>query len=453
MSGADSEQRSWRSGLSFVLAITGAAVGLGNIWRFPYMAGEHGGSAFLLLYACFVLCLGLPIMAAEIMIGRAGGRAPLQSLRLLAAHGGGSTRWGGIALWGGATLLLVLSFYSVVAGWALDYTLQAFSGRLADRSPEAIGAAFDALLADPWRVTADHTLFMIMTLGVVVAGVRRGIARLNNWLVPLLYGLLVALVIMVAIMTDGVMPALRWLLTPDFSRLDGGVVLNAMGHAFFTLATGACALMAYGAGMPARQRILPLVFTVAVLDVLVALLAGVAIFAVVFDQGMEVAQGPGLVFVTLPIAFAQWPGGALWLGAFMGVLVVATWTSSINMAEPLVAMLEDAGWSRRRAAWLIGGTAWALGLLSALSFSVLAGVRPLEGMSLFDVMTALPTDIMMPIGGLLIALFAAWRLDRDQAFHALAAGPSGFAVWRGMTRFSAIPLLAVVLVAGLLSGG
>ncbi|WP_233350222.1 sodium-dependent transporter [Kushneria phosphatilytica] len=453
MSEQETAQRGWTSGLSFILAVTGAAVGLGNIWRFPYMAGEHGGSAFLLLYAGFVLCLGLPIMAAEIMIGRAGGRAPLQSMRWLAERSGVSPRWGWVAFWGGATLLMVLSFYSVVAGWALDYTVQSLSGQLAGRSPEAIGRAFDALLASPWRVVADHTLFMIMTLGVVAAGVRSGIVRLNNWLVPLLYVLLIALVIMVAFMTDGVLPALRWLLTPDFSQINGSVVLNAMGHAFFTLATGACSLMAYGAGMPARQRVLPVVFTVAVLDVLVALLAGVAIFAVVFDQHMTVSQGPGLVFVTLPIAFAEWPGGSLWLGAFMGVLVVATWTSSINMAEPLVAMLEDAGWRRRRAAWMVGGSAWALGLLSALSFSVLAGVRPLAGMSLFDVMTALPTDIMMPIGGLLIALFAAWRLERGRAFKGLGAGPLGFAVWRGVTRFSAIPLLAVVFIATLVTAG
>ncbi|WP_189515972.1 sodium-dependent transporter [Kushneria pakistanensis] len=438
----------WGSRRAFIIAVTGAAVGLGNIWRFPWMVGENGGSVFLLLYVAFVLLLGLPVMVAEILIGRAGRRTPMQALAFLAQEAGGSRHWRLLGLLGGITLFLILSFYAVVSGWSLEYLVDAFSGDFASRSPQEIGAAFDAFLASPGRVIINQTLFMVLTMSVVAFGVGSGLERLNNLLMPLLYLLLVVLVGYAAT-TTGFGTALRWLFWPDPQAITFMVVLNAMGHAFFTLAVGAGALMAYGAYMPEGQSVPRAVVTVALLDILVALLAGIAIFSIVFSQGMDPASGPGLMFVTLPVAFSQLPGGALWLGSFFILLLIATWTSSINLAEPMVAMLHSAGLRRVTSALLIGSGVWLVGLPSALSFSWLSDVQPIGGMTFFDLATTIPTDILLPVGGLLIAFFAVWVMDAPRAVQALSSNERFFVIWRQVTRWIAIPLLTLVLVGAM----
>ena len=363
----------WGSRRAFILAVTGAAVGLGNIWRFPYMTGENGGAAFLLLYVAFVMVLGLPIMMAEILVGRAGRRGPMQSLAHLARHAGVSPHWRWLGLFGAITVFFILSFYSVVSGWSIEYLIESVNGNFSGRTPAEIGASFEAFLADPLRMTFNHTLFMLLTMSVVAAGISGGLERLNNLLMPLLYILLVVLA-GYAVTTDGFGTAMTWLFAPDLDAITLSVVLNAMGHAFFTLAVGACALMAYGAYMPDHQSLPRAVMAVAVLDITVALLAGIAIFSVVFSQGMDPGEGPGLMFVTLPIAFSDLPGGSLWLGVFFLLLLLATWTSSINLAEPMVAIFTDAGLKRGKATALIGTLVWMVGLLSVFSFSTLSEV-------------------------------------------------------------------------------
>lgn len=227
------------------------------------------------------------------------------------------------------------------------------------------------------------------------------------------------------------------------------VVLNAMGHAFFTLAVGACALMAYGAYMPDHQSLPRAVLAVAVLDIAVALLAGIAIFSVVFSQGMDPGEGPGLMFVTLPIAFSDLPGGPLWLGVFFLLLLLATWTSSINLAEPMVAIVTDAGLKRGKATALIGTLVWMVGLLSVFSFSTLSEVTWFADMNFFELVTTVPPEMFLPIGGLLIAIFAAWVMPASEAMRALDAGPGGFRLWRGVVRYVSIPLLVIVLLSAL----
>lgn len=439
----------WSTRRAFILAVTGAAVGLGNIWRFPYMTGENGGAAFLLLYVAFVILLGLPVMMAEILIGRAGRRSPMQSLAYLARQAGATPHWRWLGLFGVVTVFFILSFYSVVSGWSIEYLVAAVNGDFVGLSPAEIGASFDAFLADPLRMTFNHTLFLLLTLSVVTAGISAGLEKLNNLLMPLLYLLLIVLAIYAAT-TDGFGVALAWLFAPDPSAITVPVVLNAMGHAFFTLAVGACALMAYGAYMPDHQSLPRAVAAVAVLDVAVALLAGIAIFSVVFSQGMDPGEGPGLMFVTLPIAFAELPGGAFWLGTFFLLLLLATWTSSINLVEPIVATLQGAGFRRGRATALIGVLVWAVGMLSVLSFSSMAEVHWIGEMNFFDLVTTVPTDIFLPIGGLLIAIFAAWVMSHDTALRALDAGTNGFHVWQTLTRYVSIPLVVLVLAAGLL---
>ncbi|WP_136065385.1 sodium-dependent transporter [Modicisalibacter radicis] len=438
----------WSSRRAFILAVTGAAVGLGNIWRFPYMTGENGGAAFLLLYVVFVVLLGLPVMMAEILIGRAGRRSPMQSLGHLARQAGASPHWRWLGLFGVTTVFFILSFYSVVSGWSIEYLVESINGNFAGMTPEAVGANFNAFLADPLRMTFNHTLFMLLTLSVVAAGISGGLEKLNNLLMPLLYLLLIVLAAYAAT-TDGFGTAMAWLFTPDPSALSVAVMLNAMGHAFFTLAVGACALMAYGAYMPDEQSLPRAVAAVAVLDVAVALLSGIAIFSVVFSQGLDPGEGPGLMFVTLPIAFAELPGGSLWLGVFFLLLLLATWTSSINLAEPMVATLQGWGLRRGRAAACVGVAVWAVGLLSVFSFSSMAEVHWIGEMNFFDLVTTVPTDLFLPVGGLLIAIFAAWVMPRDIAERALDAGPAGFRSWQALVRFVSIPLVVVVLVSGL----
>jgi neurotransmitter:Na+ symporter, NSS family len=438
----------WSTRRAFILAVTGAAVGLGNIWRFPYITGENGGAAFLLLYIAFVLLLGLPVMMAEILVGRAGRRSPVQSLSHLASLAGASSHWRLLGLFGAITVFCILSFYSVVSGWSIEFLITAINGGFVGASAAEIGAGFDAFLADPGRMTFNHSLFLIMTMLVVAAGVAKGLERLNNLLMPALY-LLLLLLAGYAATTEGFGPALEWLFMPDFSAVTPLVVMHAMGHAFFTLAVGACALMAYGAYMPDHQSLPRAAGAVAVLDVTVALLAGIAIFSVVFAQGMDPGEGPGLMFVTLPIAFAQLPWGALWLSVFFLLLLLATWTSSINLAEPMVATLQGLGLKRGQAAALVGLGVWLMGLLTVFSFSTLAEWRPLFGMNAFELVSTIPPEIFLPLGGLLIAIFAAWVMPESAARRALGVGPLGFALWRGLVRWVAIPLTLVVLVAGL----
>ncbi|MCL7931441.1 sodium-dependent transporter [Halomonas llamarensis] len=438
----------WGSKRAFILAVTGAAVGLGNIWRFPYVAGENGGAAFLLIYVAFVLLLGLPVMMAEILIGRAGRRGPMQALGVLAADAGASRHWRWLGLFGAFTVFCILSFYSVVSGWSIEFLVASINGNFQGASAAEIGAGFNAFLANPGLLVFNHTLFLFMTMSVVAAGVAKGLERLNNLLMPLLY-LLLLLLAGYATTTQGFGAALAWLFLPEFGAVTPSVVLHAMGHAFFTLAVGACALMAYGAYMPDDQSLPKAAGAVAILDISVALLAGIAIFSVVFAQGMDPADGPGLMFVTLPIAFSQLPGGSLWLSVFFLLLLLATWTSAINLAEPMVATLQGMGLRRSLATAVVALSVWLLGLLSAFSFSFMADFRPLFGRNMFELVSSIPPDIFLPIGGLLIAIFAAWVMPRATVMRALGTSQRHFYLWQNIVRWVAIPLTCIVLLSAL----
>lgn len=449
--------QAWSSNRAFILAVTGAAVGLGNIWRFPYMAGENGGSAFILLYLFFMLVMGLPVMIAEIAIGRAGRAGPMLAIMGLARDSGASLKWRYLAVFGGVTLFLILAFYSMVSGWSLAYLTKSLAGDFVGQAPEVIGSVFGEFLKDPWLLLLCHTAFLVMTLAVVAAGVNKGLEKLNNYLMPLLYLLLVLLAIY-AVTTPGFGQALHYLFWPNPDALSWNVALEAMGQAFFTLAVGACALMAYGAYMPVQQSLPRAVLLVAVLDVAVALLAGIAIFSVVFTHGLAPNSGPGLMFVTLPIAFSSLPAGMFLTAAFFLLLLMATWTSSINLAEPLVAMLVDQGMSRVNATLLMGIGVWLLGSLAALSFNVLGEFYPLAFLggifankTTFDLISSIPPDIFLPLGGLLIAIFAVYILPIASIRDAVGgASPRFYLLWRKTTMQLAIPLTGLVLIVSLL---
>ncbi len=430
--------------MAFILAATGAAVGLGNIWKFPYMAGMNGGGAFVLVYIVSVLAIGLPIMIAEVMLGRRGRRNPISTMRLLSEEETGHRAWQFIG-WSGVTAgLLILSFYSVIAGWALGYVVRAASGAFAGADVHKVGQIYADFMADPERQLAWHTVFMGMTIWVVARGVQEGLERAVKYLMPALFLLLLVMVFF-AMSTRGFGQAWNFLFHADFHRLTGTAVLMAMGHAFFTLSLGMGAMMAYGAYLPDRVSIVRTSVIVVIADTVVALLAGLAIFPVVFANGLAPDVGPGLIFQTLPLAFGQMPGGSLFGVAFFILLVFAAWTSSISLIEPAVAWLvETRGKTRSGASWTVGILVWLLGIFSILSFNHLADFK-VFGRTIFRNLDFVATNIMLPLDGFLIAVFAGWLMCKGSQAHELdeQAGTL-FTIWRFLVRY--VAPVAVLLV-------
>lgn len=439
----------WSSRLMFILAATGSAVGLGNIWRFPYMASDNGGGAFVLVYLACIAFVGLPILIAEILIGRHGRMSPINTLRGLARSDGVGRAWVGIGWIGIVAGILILSFYSVVAGWTLHYSwlyLKQLFGGAGITDP---GATFSDLLANPLELTFWHAVFMLLTVGVVALGVEKGLERAVRFLMPSLFVLLLVLV-GYGFTTGRMGEATAFLFRPDWSAIDGGVFLRAMGQAFFTLSLGMCAMMTYGAYLPREGISIPRAgAAVALTDTAVALLAGLAIFPVVLAFGIDPAGGgPGLIFTSLPLAFEAMPFGILYGLLFFGLLAVAAWTSSISLLEPATAFLVEkfgAG-SRKVAALGIAGLCWSLGLLSVLSLNLWSEVRILDR----DIMTfieLLANDLLLPLGGLLIALFTGWALNRTILREQLSDLPESlFTAWRWLLRIVAPALVLLVLL-------
>jgi len=440
----------WSSRFVFILAATGSAVGLGNIWKFPYITGQNGGGAFVLIYLVCIAAIGIPIMMAEVLLGRRGRQSPINTMRALAAEEGRSRAWVLLGWSGVVAGFLILSYYSVIAGWALSYVLEAGSGSFVGQSAKSISRLFVSLVSSPWKLLFWHTLFMFMTMVVVAHGVQRGLEKAVRLLMPALF---VLLVIMVgyAMSTGEFSDGLKFLFYPDFSKLSWGAVLTAMGHAFFTLSLGMGAIMIYGSYMPHDASIAKTSIIVALADTLVALLAGVAIFPIVFAYHLTPGAGPGLIFATLPIAFGQMPGGLFFGTVFFILLVFAAWSSSISLIEPAVAWLvENKGMARLRASVLTGVATWALGIVTILSFNTwsftfhFAGATKTDGM--FDIIDILTSNIMLPLGGLFIAVFAAWVMKSASTAEELLLSEEStiFQVWRFLVRF--VTPVAVVIV-------
>ena len=403
----------WSSRLLFVLAAAGSAVGLGNIWKFPYITGENGGGAFVVVYLLCIAAIGVPVMMAEVLLGRAGRQSPINTMRELAKRSNGSPAWAGIGWMGVVAGLMILSFYAVIAGWAIYYVIRLAGGEFQAADGIMANAAFADFLAEPWQVLFFHTAFMAVTVFIVARGVAGGLETAVRWLMPLLLALLVALVFYAAIYGDFAQGA-GFLFSFDVSRLSAGGVLTAMGHAFFTLSLGMGAIMAYGAYVPAKTSIGTTVGTIALLDTVVALAAGLAIFPIVFaTPGLEPGQGPGLMFVTLPVAFGNLPLGAVVGAVFFLLVSFAAVTSAISLTEPAVAYLvERYNAQRSRVAITLGSGCWLLGIGSVLSFSVWADFH-IVGLTFFDFMDYVSGKILLPLGGLLIALFVGWILAKE----------------------------------------
>lgn len=430
----------WSSRMIFVLAATGSAVGLGNIWKFPYMTGENGGGAFVLVYLACIAAIGVPIMMAEILLGRRGRQSPINTMSVLAAEADASPGWAWLGWIGVVSGFLIMSFYSVIAGWALAYVLEAVSGGFNGFTGESSRNAFVAHITNPGITTFWHTIFSVMTGFVVARGVRSGLESAVRILMPALFVLLV-LLLGYAINSGHFTEGLEFLFNPDFSKLSREGVLSALGHAFFTLSLGMGAIMVYGSYMPGGASIATTTLTIAFMDTLVALVAGMAIFPIVFANGLEPGAGPGLVFISLPIAFGQMPGGMIFGTLFFVLLTFAAWTSAISIIEPAVAFLvENRGMTRKKATGVVVGFAWVLGMLTVMSFGgwgfefEFAGAKKTDG--IFDILDILTTNFLLPLGGLAIALFAGWVMSSEDTAEELAIGESGmYKVWRVLVRY------------------
>lgn len=438
------ERAQWSNRVGFILAAAGSAVGLGNIWKFPYITGEYGGGAFVLVYLACISLIGLPIMMAEVMLGRRGRRSPINTMRYLAAEANHHGLWQFIGWMGVLAGFLILSYYSVIAGWALAYVFRTAFGMFTGVTAEGATSIFATLTGSPERLLAWHTIFMAMTTLVVARGVRSGLERAVRILMPALLVLLLLLV-GYAMNTDKFGEGLRFLFAPDFSRISAEGVLVAMGHAFFTLSLGMGAIMVYGSYLPASTSIAKASITIALADTVVALLAGLAIFPVVFANGLSPGSGPGLIFETLPIAFGHMPYGKLFGSLFFILLTFAAWTSAISLVEPAVAWLvENLGHSRAEAASWCGLATWVLGMGTVLSFNIGADVTFL-GKTFFDLLDFLAANILLPLGGLFIAVFAGWIMAREHSRDELQLGDGiAYRSWRLVIRY--ITPIGVVVV-------
>lgn len=442
----------WSSRLAFVLAVTGSAVGLGNIWKFPYIAGQNGGGAFVLVYLACVLLIGMPVMMSEILIGRRGRRNPIATMRLLGEEEGGSKMWQLIGGMGVLAGILILSYYGVIAGWVIAYIGKSVSGTFAGASAAEVKAINDTLISDWGSVAVVFSVFMATTIFVVARGVERGLETAVRFMVPSLLLLLLAL-LGYAINSGYFGLGLEFMFTPNFDALTWDSVLTAMGQAFFTLSIGMGAVMAYGAYLPQETSITNATAAVVAADTLIAILAGLVIFPLVFANNLDPADGPALVFVTLPLAFGQMTGGTVFATIFFVLLAFAAWTSAIALMEPAVAwIVERFDRTRAQAAIIIGGLTWVLGFGTVLSFGAWSELTFLKG-TIFANVDYLTSNIMLPLGGLLITIFAGWVMCQNSSSEELGGAGPTYKLWRFLTRFIApIAILFVFLKAvGLLN--
>jgi len=449
------KHETWSSRTTFLFAAVGAAVGLGNLWRFPYVAGENGGGAFILLYIAFVFLLGLPIMAAEMVIGRRGHNSAVTSMNNLVKTERLSPVWRTIGWLSLVIPFVGLSYYSVVAGWVMDYVWVAFAESFKAFGSDSSATIFASRTGDTTRQVIMHALFIALTVAIVRRGVNRGIEMASKIMMPGLFILLIGLVIYNATALE-VGSTLSFLFTPDFSRLTTESVLMALGQAFFSIAIGVGVMMTYSAYLPRNVSLPKSAATICAADTFVALLGGLAIFPIVFFYGLDAGAGPGLIFVTLPVAFGQMPGGHIVGTLFFLLLFFAAFTTAIGMLEPMVSWLEErTSHDRGRMTIAAGVVAWAIGLPSVLSFNAWSDFHPLgwfeklSGMTSFDILDFLIANFLLPLNALLIALFVGWALSEKASVEELGIGRGlRYQGWRSIVRFL-VPVAIVGIIIDL----
>ena len=450
------QHETWSSRLTFLLAAVGAAIGLGNIWKFPYIMGENGGSAFVLVYLLSILFVAVPILIAEIMLGRRGKQSPPHTMAIIAKEEGRSSSWSIVGWLGILSAYLIMTYYSVIAGWAMSYMFKAGSGNFENQDAEAISAEFKSLLADPTQLTIWHGIFMVITMAILIRGLRKGIERTVQILMPLLFILLLLMVAYAAV--EGDMAAgLHFMFDFDLSAINGRVVLMAVGHAFFSIGVAMGLMMGFGAYLGKEISIAKSALIISAMDTAVALIAGIAIFPIVFANGLDPAQGPGLIFVTLPIAFGNMPGGMIFGALFFTLLFFAALTSSIGSLEPAVAWVEEhRGIKRSSAAIITCGSAFLIGMGTIFSFNIWSNWHPLSFVgrfaetNFFDLLDYITANLMMPLSGLLLALFVGWRVSPQAVADELdIRSPWFFKIWFWLLRWVVPISITIIFISNL----
>ncbi len=451
------EDKAWSSKLTYILAAVGSAVGVANIWRFSYVVGENGGGAFVFIYLAAVLLLATPILIAELLIGRRGHASPPLAILKVAKEAGKSTRWKYMGLVGVFVSIVVFSIYSIIGGWTLAYSMKAATGYFAGQDAATIQSFFGSLTSDVLVIFSWSSLFLLITVWISSNGIKGGIEKAVKILMPLLFLMMICLVIYSAIYGE-FMRALIYLFTPDFSNVTGSTVIQAFGQAFFSLGVGVTNAMAYGAYISKKTSIPQSSLIIAGADTTIAILAGLIIFPIIFAFNIEPTEGTGLAFIALPIAFSGMSGGFLFGAVFFLLLFFAALTSAISMMEPAVSWIRDkTGWTRKKSAYFSGFLSWILSILSVLSFGILSGYYPLdfisvfEGKTFFEVFDYMVSSVMMPLGGIFIAVFAGWTLNKSitKDEFSIAHGVVGYKMWRFLLRYFVPVLLLIVMITSL----
>lgn len=441
----------WTGRLGFILAATGSAVGIGSIWKFPYEVGSNGGGGFVLFY---LLGLGLvvaPLLLAEFAIGRHGRTDALRSIAAAAGASRASPRWAAVGLLGAVTGFLILSFYSVIGGWTIAYAIDTLRLGLAGRDAAAAQARFDALLAAPLAMTAYHAIFMAAAAVIVARGISHGIEAACKVLMPVLLVLLVALA-GYSLVEGDVAATVRFLFALEPEKITARAALDALGLGFFSIGVGFALMITYAAYADRHVNLWQVAAITVTADTAISFLAGFAVFPIVFANGLDPASGPGLIFVTLPLAFAGMPAGTLAAFAFYVLLLAAALASAISLLELVVAPLARCGWPRTRAALLVALAAWTLGLATVVSFNLWAAWRPLAGVpglaeaNWFEALDHVTSNVMLPVAGFALALFAGWIMPERLLREELGLAGLRLALLRSLLRY-VVPLgiLAAVL--------
>ena len=453
----------WSGKLGFILAAAGSAVGLGNLWKFPYICYENNGGAFVLIYIAAVILVGFPIMMAEILLGRRARKNPVGTFATLAAGRRGAALWPGVGLLGVLTGFIILSYYSVVAGWTIRYIFMAISGQLAGlaHDPALLGGFFGGFVENGGQQVLFHSLFMGATIGVVYFGVKGGIERAARLLMPVLFAIMLALVLY-AMTTDGFGKAMAFLFRPNFGDLTRGSILEALGHSFFTLSLGMGAMLTYGSYMRKQDSIPQSAILITALDTIIAIMACIIMFSIIFSfEGLEISKSSTILFTTLPTVFYKLPGGGVISAFFYMLVAFAALTSTISLLEVISAFaIDELKWTRKRSVLTFGAVIWLFGILSALSLNAesplgkinLIGRDSTAGV--FGTLDYLASNWLLPVGGLLIALFAGWALGRKDTEGELAEGHghlgAGYSLWRFSIRFAAPIAVGAIIVSVIL---
>lgn len=451
-----SKTENWSSRLTFIMASVGFSVGLGNIWRFPYVTGENGGAAFIIVYLACALCIGVPLVMSEWAIGRRARNAvsAVGSYREVARSENLSTKWAGVGGMAIVAVFMMMLTYTVITGWTLDYFVMAAAGEFSSMTADKSKSIFDQLMDNPLRLIFWHTVVVFITVFVNSKGVQSGIEKAVNVLMPSLFICMLVMVFYSFFVGD-MNAAMNFLLTPDFSQITGETFLLALGQAFFSIGIAMAVMVTYGSYLDKNASIPQNSFIVVFADTFVAMLAGFAIFPLVFDHGLTPDAGAGLVFQVLPIALGDLPGGQIFSAVFFLLLIAAALTSCIGNFEPIVAWTaEKFTLERKKATYLAGGFMWLLGLLSVLSLNILSDFHPLnfikllEGKTIFQSLDYVSASILLPIGGLLTAIFVGWRVPAKAMKDELGLSTRQFRLWQLLIRFVAPIAILIVFISG-----